>query len=83
MDILKKKRALRRHHYKRLKVKRKRYWNGNMNALSPKHAGMVVSTPKICSQHCCGNPRKWWKERKLQEKRENDRAILELDEMSV
>lgn len=52
------KRAVRRHHYFRLKVwaKRNLPWiDGQEEKL-----GMFAETPKSCSCYMCGNPRKHW-----------------------
>lgn len=48
----------------RLKKNRKHYWN---NSLNTKHAGMALTTPKICSCWMCGNPRKYFGDRTIQE----------------
>jgi hypothetical protein len=61
------KRAIRRHHYQRLKRKRKNYWYRN---LSDRHLGIVVNTPRVCSCPLCGNPRRHWNEMTVQERRE-------------
>lgn len=59
-------RAIRRHHYARLKETRKHYWGygwhtryqrGNM---SPVAFGKVTRTPQPCSLSCCGNQRRAW-----------------------
>lgn len=50
------KRAIRRHHYQRLKRNRRAYWHVD---LTPREIGMVVTTPHPCS--CaggCGHQRK-------------------------
>jgi len=67
-------RAERRHHIERLKKKRRYYWYGyNLNGKpmdkDKRRLGMVVDTPTPCSCHMCGNPRKYWKEKTLQEKK--------------
>ncbi|WP_425263099.1 hypothetical protein [Vibrio owensii] len=52
-------RAIRRHHYSRLRNKRlkQKYWGQDME-LKKRHLGICVNTPTICSCHMCGNPRK-------------------------
>lgn len=60
------KRSLRRHHYIRIKNKRRTYWWNNVE--SPRE-GFVVDTPTPCSCYMCGNPRKYFKEKTLQEKK--------------
>jgi len=65
-------RALRRHHYARLKNTRKSYW-GHGRApewqWTPRTLGMVVCTPHNCSCMGCGNSRKWFGTRTMQEQR--------------
>lgn len=59
-------RAIRRHHVQRLKNNRKHYWYGSN---SQRLLGILVHTAKICSCYICGNPRKFFKEKTIQEKR--------------
>lgn len=64
------KRALRRHHVKRLKRKRASYywwWGEN----DPKRIGKIVNTPCMCSCSGCGNPRRqgWDEKRTIQERK--------------
>ncbi len=61
------KRAIRRHHYNRLKKNRRYYWG---RELKDDEVGFVVDTPHPCSRYCCGNPRKWFLEISTQEKRQ-------------
>ncbi len=44
----------------------KSHWLGE---ITPATAGIRAHTPAICSCHMCGNPRKHWKEKTMQEKR--------------
>ena len=76
---------MRRHHRYRLMKKRKNYWFGplinNPDRFSVwsritytendelKRLNRLVDTPHPCSRHCCGNPRKWFGELTLQEKK--------------
>lgn len=81
--IRKSKAAQRRHHYRRLKIKRATYWgygqeavlgcatNQDDNDMTPKQLGLVVATPHPCSRACCGNPRKYFNEETIQEQRNN------------
>jgi len=63
-------RAIRRHHYARLKNTRKFYWGRLGHAdWTPGRLGMVVATPQLCSCLGCGNSRKWLGERSMQERR--------------
>jgi hypothetical protein len=60
-----KKRALRRHHAERLKRKRARYWT----AVTERQRAIAVNTPCRCSCWMCGNPRRHWGEKTVQEQR--------------
>lgn len=59
------KKAIRRHHYNRLKKKRRWYWG---RELRDNEIGFVVNTPHPCSRICCGNPRRHCGTISLQEK---------------
>lgn len=59
-------RAVRRHHFYRIKNKRKHYW-GAYRCLTAKELGMLVHTSAICSCTMCGNPRKYFKLRTMAE----------------
>ncbi len=67
------KRALRRHHAARIKAKRIDYYGGYIRRLPKparlRHLGLVSRTAKLYSCWMCGNPRRWWKEQTVQEKR--------------
>jgi len=54
-------RAWRRHQNERIKRKRRDYWNGGI--------GHRWNTPAVCSGPCCGNPRKHFGQRTVQERR--------------
>lgn len=62
-------RALRRHHDARLKKKRQYYYSYRQGRLSPRQLGLVLHTPALCSCYMCGNPRKYFGERSVQERR--------------
>lgn len=69
-------RALRRHHTERLKAKWKRsQWKNTAVATisslvsEEKQSGMFVTTRALCSCWMCGNPRKYWGQRSVQERR--------------
>ena len=36
---------------------------------TPRIIGKKAHTPAMCSCHMCGNPRKYWKEKTIQERR--------------
>jgi hypothetical protein len=63
------KRAIRRHHYQRLKTKRKKHsWLSFFDRpASPRELGIFINTPCCCSCHMCGNPRhvKWNRKTRL------------------
>jgi len=59
------KRALRRHHRKRLFQKRKEYYVYDGEVFTKG----IVDTPKPCSCFMCGNPRKYFNEKSVQEQR--------------
>ncbi len=66
------KRALRRHHRDRLLQKRKHYWSYNNaynDTLNVEIPHSVINTPTPCSCYMCGNPRKYFKEASLEERR--------------
>lgn len=66
-------RALRRHHTTRLKHARRHYW-GEVLRLDARRLGMAIATPAACSCTMCGNPRKYFGERSLQERRFSQRG---------
>ena len=71
-------RALRRHHLRRLRNRRKHYrWvriheNG---LLTGRELGIVTRTPKICSCTICGNPRRHFGDVTLQERKAACRSL--------
>jgi hypothetical protein len=78
----KKSRADRRHHHERMldRVKgfhwlKQKFWNGSEEERE-KHLRKMAETRHPCSCHMCGNPRRMFKEKTMQEKRfdeyEND-----------
>lgn len=77
-------RAMRRHHIERLKSKWQRTkWKNQASANFPsliseaKQSGMFVKTRALCSCWMCGNPRKYWGLRSIQELREMQLGISE------
>lgn len=65
-------RALRRHHYARLKNKRIRthHFGRARDGWTPEQLGMAINTPCNCSCHMCGNPRR--------SNRSEDKTLAEL-----
>ena len=62
--------AERKHHEKRLKAKRSKYFMAS--GRTPKQQGKVYHTPALCSCPTCGNPRKHLRGKRgltMQEKR--------------
>jgi hypothetical protein len=64
---------LRRHHRARLKIKRLDYYGGYMRTLSAqqcaRHLGRAVQNAALCSCWACGNPRRYFGELTLPERR--------------
>lgn len=54
-------RALRRHHYQRLKRKRRDYYGGYTRHREEAQ-GKLAGTATVCSCWMCGNPRKYFGE---------------------
>ena len=68
-------RAERRHHHQRMldRVKsfhwlKKKFWNGSEDEREL-HLKKIAETRHPCSCHMCGNPRKHWKDKTMQEHR--------------
>ncbi|HET8700434.1 MAG TPA: hypothetical protein VFL97_02065 [Nitrococcus sp.] len=79
------KRALRRHHVARLKRNRFDYYGGYIRRLSKKeqerHLGILSHTARLCSCPMCGNPRRYWKETTMAERRLADWARAEWNDL--
>lgn len=60
-------RAIRRHHTDRLKASRNGFWGNNTQ--TDRQLGIVAQTPAVCSCWMCGNPRKFFSELTMQEKK--------------
>ena len=61
-------RAVRRHHEQRVKCRVRRYYRGYA-AQDPRHLGKIAHAPQLCSCFMCGNPRRYFGEPTLQERR--------------
>ncbi len=61
-------RAERRHHRERLKKARRVHWGRDLMA-EPEVLSRVVDTPTDCSCWMCGNPRRYFGELSMQERR--------------
>lgn len=79
------KRALRRRHVARLKRNRLDYYGGYIRRLAKaeqnRHLGIISRTAQLCSCYMCGNPRRYWKEMTMAERRLADRTRAELDNL--
>ena len=62
------KRAVRRHHENRMKHQVADYYGGYARG-EPRQLGRLSHARKPCSCAMCGNPRRWFGERSLQERR--------------
>ncbi len=45
--------------------------------------GIATQTRKPCSGHCCGNPRRWFGERTVQERRQAPRRAYDAQDQEV
>lgn len=61
-------RALRRHHEKRIKLQVQTYYGGG-HRNDPRRIGQLANSRKLCSCSMCGNPRRYFNEPTLREKR--------------
>lgn len=48
--------------------KQRRRWADNREP-DPKAVGYIAHSPASCSCEVCGNPRKWWNQKSMQERR--------------
>ena len=67
-------RAYRRAQAARLKAKRRRYRNA---ARGERDVGLLLHTATRCSCWMCGNPRRYWGERTIQEIRQSQPGLYE------
>lgn len=68
-------RAIRRHHRQRLRAARRTYWGREgADSLNPLFLGKVLQTPTLCSGPCCGNPRRWFGQPTVAERRQFERG---------
>ncbi|MDX5935681.1 hypothetical protein [Acidithiobacillus thiooxidans] len=65
-------RAIRRHHRYRLQRNRRYYWDKDGLTDNPRWFGKVIDTPTPCSCWMCGNPRRYFGEKTLQELRQDE-----------
>lgn len=64
-------RTERRHHRQRLKNKRRFHWGRDL--LNDKiSANKAIDTPCPCSCYACGNPRKYFKQKTMQERKADE-----------
>ena len=69
---------LKRHHRSRLKRNRKYHFERD---LSDKHLSMAINTPRPCSCVMCGNPRRYFGKKTLNELRNVDVFNFDLERM--
>ena len=60
--------AWRRHHESRIKQRVRHYYGGYAKD-KPRQLGRIAHARQLCSCWMCGNPRRYLKERSLQERR--------------
>lgn len=79
-------RAERRHHHQRMldRVKsfhwlKKKFWNGT-DEERELHLKKIAETRHPCSCHTCGNPRKYWKDKTMQEHRFEEKMKTDWNE---
>jgi hypothetical protein len=60
-------RALRRHHEQRMKARVRTYYGGRV-AGDPRRLGRIAHTRRECSCSMCGNPRRYFGLRTVQER---------------
>jgi hypothetical protein len=66
-----KSRAIRRHHEERIKHRVKEYYGG-VHKEQPRKIGQIAHARKLCSCPACGNPRKYFDEPTLRERRSEE-----------
>jgi hypothetical protein len=71
-------RAWRRHHERRMKRRVTSYYGGYARH-DPRETGRIARTRALCSGPCCGNPRRWFGARTLQEIRAAE-VLLQYDQ---
>lgn len=74
-------RAERRHHRERLKKSRRLHWGRDLAGDKRQHA-QVVDTPTPCSCFMCGNPRRYFDVKSMQERRAEELERKGLDEQA-
>lgn len=69
-------RAIRRHHRERLRAKRRFHWGRDLSTEPPQNIARAINTPTPCSCWMCGNPRRYFGEQSVQERRANQEDEL-------
>lgn len=84
------KRAVRRYHYQRLKKKRSNYWGypqltyilrGKWEEMPDDMRAALATTSTPCSCYMCGNPRRYWKQVTLKERKKYLNFVDDLKEV--
>jgi hypothetical protein len=70
-------RAVRRHHEQRMKRRVADYYGGYAQG-EPRALGKLAHARQLCSCWMCGNPRRYLRERTLQERRADAAAATEV-----
>lgn len=73
-------RSIRRHHENRIKRRVKKYYRG-VHQYNLRRSGAIAQTRALCSCWMCGNPRKYFGDITLQERRLQDEAQDEIIEL--
>jgi hypothetical protein len=72
------KKSIRRHHASRLLKTRRHHWGRDLLHEEGRIKGKTINTPTPCSCAMCGNPRKFFNEKTIQERRfEQEKLIAE------
>lgn len=74
-------RAFRRHTEKKKKNWARKAWKEwHSTDPSGKQIGHLAHSPAMCSCHMCGNPRKYFNEKTMQERRQDHALVAQLAE---
>lgn len=73
-------RSVRRHHHDRIKHNRRFHWGRHRDlSLEPEIWARAIDTPTPCSCYMCGNPRKHFEQKTMQERREAFKKLTDFD----
>ena len=79
------KRAIRRFHKQRMRDRMRRFVRDVWYDLGyhDKWICRMADNRCMCSRSCCGNPRKWFKEKTLAERKSDDSFVDQIDEADI